>query len=96
MVMHRDLFKDLFHHSSCVLTAAPLGDLLQPSNFSQSGSNRFSKEQCALAFWRDFLINVEEGGIYLYALHIEVFNAYCYQKFKCVCFYLLRLISYKT
>jgi len=33
MVMHRDQFKHLFHHGSCILTAALLGDLCSQATF---------------------------------------------------------------
>ena len=41
-------------------------------------------------------MDAEEENSFLNALHIEVFNVHCYQKFNCVYFSLLGRISYKT
>ncbi|XP_076148922.1 G2/M phase-specific E3 ubiquitin-protein ligase-like [Alosa pseudoharengus] len=57
--MHPDAFRPLFCHEPSPLTADVLEQLFE-IRLSAVGSNKRRAEECVVAFWRDYLLDVEE------------------------------------
>ncbi|KAJ8015789.1 hypothetical protein DPEC_G00029790 [Dallia pectoralis] len=71
--MHPDAFRPLFCHEPTPRTADILEQLFE-IRLSEVGSNKRRAEECVVAFWRDYLLDVEEqegplqlGGILAFA-----------------------------
>ncbi|XP_031138120.1 G2/M phase-specific E3 ubiquitin-protein ligase-like [Sander lucioperca] len=71
--MQPDAFRPLFSHEPSPLTADVLEQLFE-IRLSAVGSNKRRAEECVVAFWRDYLLDVEEqegplqlGGILAFA-----------------------------
>ncbi|XP_028445541.1 G2/M phase-specific E3 ubiquitin-protein ligase [Perca flavescens] len=71
--MHPDAFRPLFCHEPSPLTADVLEQLFE-IRLSAVGRNKRRAEECVVAFWRDYLLDVEEqegplqlGGILAFA-----------------------------
>ncbi|XP_028428802.1 G2/M phase-specific E3 ubiquitin-protein ligase-like [Perca flavescens] len=57
--MHPDAFRPLFCHKPSPLTADVLEQLFE-IRLSAVGRNQRRAEECVVAFWRDYLLDVEE------------------------------------
>ncbi|TDH12794.1 hypothetical protein EPR50_G00051550 [Perca flavescens] len=57
--MHPDAFRPLFCHEPSPLTADVLEQLFE-IRLSAVGRNKRRAEECVVAFWRDYLLDVEE------------------------------------
>ncbi|XP_067314252.1 uncharacterized protein [Pseudorasbora parva] len=62
IVANQKQFKPVFIASDAPLTSADMAHLFKPI-FSPVGSNRRRSENRTLAFWRDWLLEVEEGNV---------------------------------
>lgn len=56
--LHPDTFRPLFCHEPPPLTADILEQLFE-IRLSAVGSNKRQAEECVVAFWRDYLLDVE-------------------------------------
>ncbi|XP_060603200.1 uncharacterized protein LOC132756211 [Ruditapes philippinarum] len=54
--------KELSVYSEKPLTSDAIDRLYTPSSSSPDGSNRKRKEEITMAWWRDFIVNLEEEG----------------------------------
>ncbi|KAI7800578.1 putative G2/M phase-specific E3 ubiquitin-protein ligase-like [Triplophysa rosa] len=61
VVEHKDAFRPLFCSPQKPLTADSLDDLFE-IRYSIAGSNRWAQENITVAFWRDYLLDAEEGS----------------------------------
>ncbi|XP_077075800.1 G2/M phase-specific E3 ubiquitin-protein ligase [Siphateles boraxobius] len=62
VVAHPEIFHTVFTESVVPLTSTDMVNLFTPI-FSPVGSNRRRSENRTLAFWRDWLLEVEEGNV---------------------------------
>nr|XP_055051748.1 uncharacterized protein LOC129437569 isoform X3 [Misgurnus anguillicaudatus] len=61
VVKHKEAFRPLFCSPQKALTADSLDDLFE-IHYSIAGSNRRAQENATVAFWRDYLLDAEEGN----------------------------------
>ncbi|XP_016305880.1 G2/M phase-specific E3 ubiquitin-protein ligase-like [Sinocyclocheilus anshuiensis] len=59
MIAHHTAFEEVFFKSNVKLTAADIVGLFKPQFTSPRGSNKRRQESRAVAFWRDWLLEVE-------------------------------------
>ncbi|XP_022541254.2 G2/M phase-specific E3 ubiquitin-protein ligase-like [Astyanax mexicanus] len=60
---HSGIFEEVFMYHPRPLTATSISELFKPI-LSEPGSNRRATEGRVTCFWRDWLLEVEEGGSY--------------------------------
>ncbi|XP_077977462.1 G2/M phase-specific E3 ubiquitin-protein ligase-like [Glandiceps talaboti] len=62
IIDHQAVFRDIFMYTNEKLTARCVEGVVDVSNsLSPEGSNKRAEELTVLSYWRDYLVDVEEG-----------------------------------
>ena len=69
MMLRPDSFMEVFCKQSKKLTGPDILDMFEPRNLDENGSNKRQRQNRAISFWRDFVLDVEGNAMTHFSEH---------------------------